>query len=111
MVFTALLVIGFSMSANAQMRPGEPDIVQDPICFQVRNSADFTMYGNFGTDYYINTSGTPARHRSNFRLEAAGSVHEEGYPTDRAEFCSYGRSFRIASWSCKSVPYSLFFLV
>ena len=93
MVFIALFVTAFGMSANAQMRPGKPDIVKDPICFQLRNSADFTMYGNFATDYYINTAGTPARHRSNFRLEAAGSVHEEGYPTDRAEFCSYGPFF------------------
>lgn len=51
------------------------------------------MYGNFGTDFYTNPSGTQARHRSNFRLEAAGSVSEEGYPTDRAEFCSFGPFF------------------
>lgn len=90
---TALFVLGLGFPASAQMRAGQPDIVKDPICFQVRNSADFTMYGNFGTDYYTDPSGAVARHRSNFRLEAAGSINEEGYPTDRAEFCSYGPFF------------------
>lgn len=90
MVLIALFVTGFGLPASAQELAREPDIVKDPICFLVRNSADFTMYGNFGTDYYTDPAGTLARHRSNFRLEAAGSINEEGYPTDRAEFCSYG---------------------
>lgn len=71
----------------------QPDIVSEPICFTVRNSADFTMYGNFGTDYYTSPQGGQARHRSNFRLEAAGEKDAEGYPADAAEFCSYGPFF------------------
>ena len=92
-LFIALFIFGCVSQAVAQDRPGQPDIVKDPICFMVRNSADFTMYGNFGTDFYTNPSGGQARHRSNFRLEAAGSIDEQGYPADRAEFCSYGPFF------------------
>lgn len=67
------------------------DIVPEPICFLVINEAPHKAYGHIGTDLYTTPDGVSARHRSNFRLDAAGSVHEdEGYPTDRAEFCSYG---------------------
>ncbi len=72
----------------------QPDIVSEPICFNVRNAANFTMYGNIGTDYFTNTDGMKARHRSNFILEPAGSKDDEGYPSDRAEFCSYGPFFQ-----------------
>ena len=67
------------------------DVVAEPICFVVVNEAPYKVYGNFGTDYYTAADGTKARHRSNFRLDEAGAKHEtEGYPLDRAEFCSYG---------------------
>lgn len=89
MILSLLVLMFISGSAYAQT----PDIVSDPICFQIRNTQDFTMYGTIGTDYYTTPSGTQARHRSNYRLEAAGSVDEEGYPADRAEFCSYGPFF------------------
>ncbi len=66
------------------------EILSDPLCFNVRNEAPYKVYGNFGTDYYTAADGTKARHRSNFRLDEPGSVDEQGYPSDRAEFCSYG---------------------
>lgn len=69
------------------------EIVQDPICFTIRNTAEHKIYGTFGTNYYIAADGTQARHRSNFRLEPAGSKDDEGYPADAAEFCSYGPFF------------------
>ncbi len=57
----------------------------------LRYEAPYKVYGSFGTDYYMTPDGTKARHRSNFRLDEPGSTHpDEGYPTDRAEFCSYG---------------------
>lgn len=88
LVFTSLLLGGLSTPVLAQQ--AEPDIVSDPICFNVRNAADFTMYGNIVTDFYTTPQGSQSRHRSNFRLEAAGKVDENGHPSDRAEFCSYG---------------------
>lgn len=89
-VLSALvLFVFFATPAKAQ----QPDIVSDPICFQLRNTMDFTMYGTFGTDYYTTPDGVQARHRSNYRLEAAGTIDEDGYPADRAEFCSYGPFF------------------
>ncbi len=84
MSFVAVFTAGFPVRGSAQ------DIVSDPICFNVRNDANFTVYGNLGTDYYTTPDGIKARHRSNFRLEAKGEIDEEGYPADRAEFCSYG---------------------
>jgi len=65
--------------------------VKDPICFKLRNEAPYKVYGDFRTDYFIGTDGTKARHRSNFRLDEAGATDpEKGFPTDMAEFCSYG---------------------
>lgn len=70
------------------------DITSEPICFVVRNTADYKVYGSFVTDYFTAEDGTRARHSSNFRLEAKGTIHEEkGYPLDAAEFCSYGPFF------------------
>ena len=82
-VVATLALMLLALPAQAQ------EIVPDPICFGVRNEAPYKVYGNFGTDYYVAEDGTKARHRSNFRLDAPGSVDEEGYPSDRAEFCSY----------------------
>jgi hypothetical protein len=67
------------------------EIVSEPYCFLVKNEAPYKVYGSFVTDYYTRPDGIQARHRSNFRLEEVGAVHEtEGYPLDVAEFCSYG---------------------
>lgn len=66
------------------------DIVQEPICFALRNEAEYRIYGNFATDRFTRPDGIVARHRSTFRLEAAGSKDEDGKYTDREEFCSYG---------------------
>lgn len=70
------------------------EILNDPICFTVRNTANHKVYGNFVTDYYTAEDGTQARHRSNFRLDEAGAKDpEKGFPLDAAEFCSYGPFF------------------
>lgn len=67
------------------------EIVQDPICFNVRNEAPYKVYGSFVTNYYTRPDGIQARHKSNFRLEEAGATDpEKGYPIDQAEFCTYG---------------------
>jgi len=84
MVLTLLFFL-FAPIAHAQ------EIVQEPICFTVRNEAPYKVYGSFITDYYTRPDGRKERHKSNFRLEEVGAVHEEkGYPLDVAEFCSYG---------------------
>lgn len=102
--FWAVLFLFFPVAGQAQdggdaariaapgvAAPGGLDIVQEPLCFVVRSEAPYKVYGTFTTDYYTTPDGTKARHRSNFRLEEGGSVDpEKGYPTDRAEFCSYG---------------------
>ena len=67
------------------------DIVPEPICFFLINEAPYKVYGSFNTDWYTDPEGQKRRHRTNFRLDEKGAVHErEGYPTDKAEFCSYG---------------------
>jgi hypothetical protein len=77
-----LLVLVCAPTAWAQ----EPDIVAEPLCFVVVNTAPWNVYGDFSTDYYTTPDGIRARHRSNFRLKAPGA--QGG--ADRAEFCSYG---------------------
>ncbi len=67
------------------------EIISDPLCFMVRNEAPYKAYGSFVTNYFTNSDGIRARHRSNFRLEKAGAIDKKtGYPADRAEFCTYG---------------------
>jgi hypothetical protein len=66
------------------------DIVQEPICFKVRNEAPYKIYGNFATEQFVRPDGQTARHRSNFRLDEAGAKDAEGLPSDQGEFCSYG---------------------
>lgn len=84
-ILGAILLVFIPVSAVSQ------EITQEPQCFIVKNEAPYKVYGSFVTDYYVNPSGNKARHRSNFRLEEVGAVHEEeGYPLDMAEFCSYG---------------------
>lgn len=84
----ALVCCTFSAETSAQ------EILNEPICFIVRNTAPHKVYGNFVTDYYTAEDGTQARHRSNFRLDEAGAKDpEKGYPLDVAEFCSYGPFF------------------
>ena len=81
-VSMALFIMPFT--ANAQ------EITPQPICFNVINEAPYNVTGSIVTNYYTRPDGIRARHRSNFRLNAAGTKHEEGYPIDRAEFCAAG---------------------
>ncbi len=67
------------------------DVVEEPICFALRNNNDFSVFGKFSTDRYTRPDGIVTRHRSNFRLEPAGSVDAKtGEKTDRSEYCTYG---------------------
>lgn len=89
-ILNLIAFLGMGVVAMISMPAHAQEIVQDPICFVVRNEANFMVYGNFGTDYYTRPDGIKARHRSNFRFDPAGSFDSEGYESDRAEFCSYG---------------------
>lgn len=67
------------------------EVTAQPICFNIRNTAPYKVYGQVATDYYTTPDGTKARHTGTFRLEAKGTLHEkEGYPLDITEFCSSG---------------------
>lgn len=83
---TVCAVSVFAAPAAAQRL----NTVSQPICFEVRNTAPYSVLGSFITDYYPDPSGVEARHRSDFRLEAAGERDKEGNYADRAEFCTYG---------------------
>ncbi len=89
--YFALAALLLTFSPNAAQAQ---EILNDPVCFTVRNTANHKVYGNFVTDYYTAEDGTQARHRSNFRLDEAGAKDpEKGFPLDVAEFCSYGPFF------------------
>lgn len=89
--YFALAALLLTLSPNAARAQ---EILNDPVCFTVRNTASHKVYGNFVTDYYTAEDGTQARHRSNFRLDEAGAKDpEKGFPLDVAEFCSYGPFF------------------
>lgn len=75
----------------AEIDNSKLDIVEEPICFLLRNEAAFSVNGYFATDQYQRPDGVITRHRSNFRFNEAGETDAEtGDPLDRAEFCSYG---------------------
>jgi hypothetical protein len=85
LLLTLLTLLLLPLPAGAQ------EITPQPICFKLRNTAEFSIWGSFVTDYFTRDDGIRAKHRSNFRLEAAGSKDpDKGFPTDEAEFCSYG---------------------
>jgi hypothetical protein len=52
-------------------------------CFELFNQAPYTVQGTIITNYYMSSSGVPARARSNFRLTSGQNT----------EFCSYGPFF------------------
>lgn len=85
------LVTGLSGPASATSdtplfpaQPTEPrplgEVTANPHCFNIINTAPYTVHGTFVTNYFINEQGVQTRHRSNFRLS----------PQDTAEFCSFG---------------------
>jgi hypothetical protein len=90
--FAVFLFLNFPQVAAAQPVDNSTlDIVEAPICFALRNTADYTVFGKFSTAKYTRPDGVVTRHRSNFRLEPAGSVDEKtGEKTDRSEYCTYG---------------------
>ena len=89
-LFSLFLGAFVSAPVGAQDTDFVMDIVEEPICFTVKNEAAYEVIGSFVTNYYMRPDGVKARHRSNFRLDPVGTMHEEGYPLDAAEFCTYG---------------------
>lgn len=88
-ILGAIALIFIPQLASAQNE--NLDIVDKPICFAIVNQASYKTLGTLATGYYFTPEGTRTRHRSNFRLDSAGSINEEtSKPSDRVEFCSYG---------------------
>ncbi len=81
----------FPQSVAAQIDNSTLDVVEEPICFALRNDADYMVMGHFATENFLRPDGVVSRHRSNFRLSASGEIDPKtGGKLDRAEFCSYG---------------------
>ena len=56
------------------------DVLKDPVCFKIGSDAPYTVYGTVVTNYYMDSRGIKARHRSNFHLKQ----------NEETEFCTYG---------------------
>ncbi|MCK5384237.1 MAG: hypothetical protein KAJ29_01580 [Alphaproteobacteria bacterium] len=86
-----LIVLFFSLfpwHAHAQ------EITSEPICFNIRNEADHTIFGSVVTDYVTREDGQKIHYDGTFRLEPKGTVDPEtGYAKDFAEFCTTGPFF------------------
>ena len=90
MRYFLLFIMGFVIFTPVQNAAAQ-EVTERPICFTIRNTAPYKVYGQVATDYYTTPDGTKARHTGTFRLEAKGTLHEEkGYPLDVSEFCSSG---------------------
>jgi hypothetical protein len=84
--------IASAQSAGTGADPNaDLDIVSEPICFAIRNEADYNILGSVTTNYFTRPDGVRARHSSNFRLYKPGSINpHNGKKSDREEFCTYG---------------------
>ncbi len=90
-VFAAL--IASPAAAQSDDFNANLDISDEPICFAIVNTADYSVNGSFVTEKFERPDGIIASHRSNFRLQPAGEKEDDGRLSDRAEFCSYGPFF------------------
>jgi hypothetical protein len=91
-VVATLALMLLALPAQAQ------EIVQEPLCFGVRNEAPYKVYGNFGTDYYVAEDGTKARHRQTFGwMRRARSTMRVILRTGRSSVPT-ARSIRTGSW-------------
>ncbi len=90
MRYFLIAIIGLLTISSPQNAPAQ-DVTAQPICFTIRNTAAYKVYGQVASNYYTTTDGTKARHTGTFRLESKGTLHKEkGYPLDITEFCSSG---------------------
>jgi hypothetical protein len=55
-------------------------ISSTPQCFNVVNTAPYTVYGSIHSNFFVRPDGIKTRHKSNFRLA----------PDDYNEFCTTG---------------------
>ena len=86
-----VLITGSAHAQTPEAYNANLDVTEEPVCFMLINEAPYSTMGRVTTARYMRADGVITRHRSNFSLDAAGTVNpESGFPTDRAEFCSYG---------------------
>jgi len=70
------------------------EITDEPICFNIRNEADHTVYGSVVTAYVTRPDGQKVHYDGTFRLEPKGTVDPKtGYGKDFSEFCTTGPFF------------------
>lgn len=74
MIHRILLVAALSLLfdpglAGAAQPRALGEVTPQPICFNLRSDAPYTVYGTLVTNGYIDADGNQARHRSNFRLQ------------------------------------------
>lgn len=74
LIALSALLLTVSGEARAQSTTSEP------ICFKIRNMAEWTILGDVSTDYFTAPDGQRGRHRANFRLG----------PGEEKQMCSYG---------------------
>ncbi|NCC20922.1 MAG: hypothetical protein EOM26_00500 [Alphaproteobacteria bacterium] len=79
--FRPLSLMGLVLLAGIPARA--QNVTAEPICFSVRNTAPYMVFGTLATDLYTRDDGMRARHRSNFRLDTG----------QRDEFCASGPFF------------------
>ena len=74
--------------ANAQ------EITAEPICFNIINDSDQTIYGSVVTDYITRADGQKIHYDGTFRLAPKDTLDPKtGYRKDFSEFCTKGPFF------------------
>lgn len=70
------------------------EITPEPICFNIINDSDQTIYGSVVTAYTTTPDGQKIHYDGTFRLAPKGTVDQEtGYGKDFSEFCTRGPFF------------------
>lgn len=75
-----MILLGSAVTAQAQDDFVLGEVLDQPQCFNVVNTAPYTVYGSINTNEYKTPDNITARHRSNFRLQTQ----------EQAEFCTSG---------------------
>lgn len=94
LVFCVTMILLAPAGTYAQSNPLYPqgtetdphafgEILKQPVCFKIVNTAPYTVFGQIKTNYFIRPDGVRSRHRSNFHLK----------PKEEADVCTAGPFF------------------
>ncbi len=68
LTFLCLITITSISVSQASAQEAFGEVVSSPICFNIKNEADYSVFGRVMSNYFVRADGVKTRHRSTFRL-------------------------------------------